>query len=511
MPHRNPAARRRLSRLVVFSLLAWTLVALGRAPRAAHGADVEAEPRIELAPPPAPVRRAKRRAPRRLAASFSLAVLFFAGASFSAVAGDRAVSLLGEEGDAAEVAVSDAAAVPEAEVPVADPAAVPVEAPTPEPAPTEPTPAPAEPAPEPQPEEVAPATQGSEPAVDPSVPHVAEALPADEPVAEEPELQPERQGTATLAPTAEAAPAHARTPARRPAARAPKTSPAVAAQPVAVPAPTNEHEHERAPLDPETTEPGVDATVWLHRALPDPTPPSLRLSREYASRLVGMSRAAGADWALVLGVLRAETGRVQAPVRPVTIAETASRLVDLGSRRNAWGAALALTGRTATSDRAVALARYYRAIGIGGLVHGLVAEEERLARELLADERVTIYPGGREDLAAGRVDVRIVALIAYLAEAYDQVTVSSLISGHRLYARPGVVSAHAYGAAVDIAALDGTPILGHQEPGSVTETAVRDILLLPAEMLPRQVISLIGMGGPSFALANHYDHVHVGF
>jgi hypothetical protein len=25
------------------------------------------------------------------------------------------------------------------------------------------------------------------------------------------------------------------------------------------------------------------------------------------------------------------------------------------------------------------------------------------------------------------------------------------------------------------------------------------------------VISLLGLGGPSFPLANHYDHVHVGF
>jgi hypothetical protein len=37
------------------------------------------------------------------------------------------------------------------------------------------------------------------------------------------------------------------------------------------------------------------------------------------------------------------------------------------------------------------------------------------------------------------------------------------------------------------------------------------MLLLPAEVLPRQIISLIGLGGPSFALADHYDHIHVGY
>jgi hypothetical protein len=99
----------------------------------------------------------------------------------------------------------------------------------------------------------------------------------------------------------------------------------------------------------------------------------------------------------------------------------------------------------------------------------------------------------------------------YLADSFHEVTVSCLISGHRLYARPGVVSAHIYGRAVDVAALDGVSIYGHQQPGGITEQAVRALLMLPGGMEPAQVISLLGMGGPSFALANHYDHIHVGF
>jgi hypothetical protein len=74
-----------------------------------------------------------------------------------------------------------------------------------------------------------------------------------------------------------------------------------------------------------------------------------------------------------------------------------------------------------------------------------------------------------------------------------------------------VISAHVYGQAVDISALDDKPIAGNQEPGGLTERAVRDILLLPAEMLPRQVISLLGLGGPSFPLGDHDDHIHVGY
>jgi hypothetical protein len=99
----------------------------------------------------------------------------------------------------------------------------------------------------------------------------------------------------------------------------------------------------------------------------------------------------------------------------------------------------------------------------------------------------------------------------YLAKTFHQVTVACLVSGHRLYARPGVVSAHVYGRAVDIAALGNVSIAGHQQPGGVTEQAVRDILMLPGGMLPKQVISLLGLGGPSFPLANHADHIHIGY
>jgi hypothetical protein len=99
----------------------------------------------------------------------------------------------------------------------------------------------------------------------------------------------------------------------------------------------------------------------------------------------------------------------------------------------------------------------------------------------------------------------------YLAEAHGQVTVSSLETGHRLYSRPGVVSAHVYGLAVDISGLGNEPIVGNQEPGGLTHKAVRRILSLPAELEPRQVISLLGLGGPSFPLGDHGDHIHVGY
>ena len=251
--------------------------------------------------------------------------------------------------------------------------------------------------------------------------------------------------------------------------------------------------------------------VWLHRTLPDPTPPAARLDPGFARALVRISKANHVDWALVLGVLRASGHKQSRPASQRTLDRLAGRLFALRANRDAWQAVLAYSGRTGFADRTVALERYNRAVGLHALVRGLLAEKTELERRVLADPRLDIYPGGRDDVAQHRINVRVLVLMLYLAECHGQVTISSLESGHRLYARPGVVSAHAYGLAVDIATLGGVSVLGHQQSGGVTEQAVRNILLLPVELRPKQVISLLGLGGPSFPLADHYDHIHVGY
>src|SRR5919201_4969902 len=264
------------------------------------------------------------------------------------------------------------------------------------------------------------------------------------------------------------------------------------------------------PLDPEAKD-YRQATVWLNRAAPDPTPPAARLRLGFARELVVFSRQAHVDWALVLATLRAQGHNGRVPASASTLRTMSLRLAGLGGRYNPWAAALAYSSDATVADRVVALRHYYRAVGLASLVHGLLSQKADLQDRVLHDSHLAIYPGGRHDVASGHVDVRVLALLLYLAQTYREVTVSCLISGHRLYARPGVVSAHIYGRAVDVAALNNTPITGHQQPGGLTEHAVRNILMLPGGMLPAQVISLLGLGGPSFPLANHYDHVHVGY
>ncbi len=207
----------------------------------------------------------------------------------------------------------------------------------------------------------------------------------------------------------------------------------------------------------------------------EPAPSTPILSEKQFERLIGQAEESNVPWQLLLAIRQAQSSLV------------------------------------APSEQALALATYYRAVGAIAVLGGLAAAAPDLADRVLDDPRVEIYAGGREDIAAARVDPRVLAVIEYLAEAHGQVTVSSIVSGHRLYSRPGVVSAHVFGRAVDIAAIGGIPVVGNQRPGGVVERAIREILLLPPELQPRQVISLFALGGPSFALPDHDDHIHVGY
>jgi Transglycosylase SLT domain len=149
----------------------------------------------------------------------------------------------------------------------------------------------------------------------------------------------------------------------------------------------------------------------------------------------------------------------------------------------------------------------------GGMSIGqiLLLPKPQLERRVLADERIEIYECGRDDIRSGQIDRRVLATLAYLAESGLRPTVTSLKCGHSFYTSTGNVSHHSSGNAVDIAEINGIPVLGHQEAGGVTDQAVRRLMLLQGTMAPAQIISLLEIGGPTFAMADHHDHIHVGF
>ena len=142
----------------------------------------------------------------------------------------------------------------------------------------------------------------------------------------------------------------------------------------------------------------------------------------------------------------------------------------------------------------------------------LLLSKEALQKRVLDNKHLDIYECGREDIAAGRIDRRLLAMLEYLTVRGYDLTITSLQCGHGLLTTSGNVSEHSTGDAVDIAVIDGIPVTGHQGPGTVTDELIQTVLQLQGTMHPHQVISLEDLPGEtSFAMADHYDHVHVGY
>jgi hypothetical protein len=94
--------------------------------------------------------------------------------------------------------------------------------------------------------------------------------------------------------------------------------------------------------------------------------------------------------------------------------------------------------------------------------------------------------------------------------------VTALKCGHSYLTTSGNASEHSSGDAVDIGAINGIPILGHQGMGSITDITIQRLLTLQGTMKPHQIISLMtpaDFGGADniLSLPDHYNHIHAGF
>jgi murein DD-endopeptidase MepM/ murein hydrolase activator NlpD len=141
----------------------------------------------------------------------------------------------------------------------------------------------------------------------------------------------------------------------------------------------------------------------------------------------------------------------------------------------------------------------------------LMMSKPLLERRVLNDGRIVLDASGRNDIRTGQIDRRVLAVLAYLAESGLRPTVSSLKSDHGTYTSSGNVSEHSTGSAVDIAAVNGIPITGHQDRGGIAEQTVRRLMGLQGTMRPHQIISLLSLGQNTLAMGDHYNHIHVGF
>ena len=216
---------------------------------------------------------------------------------------------------------------------------------------------------------------------------------------------------------------------------------------------------------------------------------------DYVARPLALDARVSAG--TVLGRLGGATSSVRFAIRP---AGTRARRIDPVPILDGWRLLAATAGALTTPANPLA---------------GQIAlmDQGTLERRVLADPRITVYACGRRDIAHGLVDRRVLATLEILATSGLEPTVSSLRCGHGRLTSSGNVSEHVSGNAVDIAALNGVPIAGNQGPGSITELALKRLRTLQGPLEPHQIISLMRIDGArnAFALADHADHIHVGW
>src|SRR6188472_3685944 len=216
---------------------------------------------------------------------------------------------------------------------------------------------------------------------------------------------------------------------------------------------------------------------------------------------------------VIAGTVLGRIGSVQAQVKPhvrfeVRPAGRGAPLIDPKPILDGWK----LLGSTAIY-RAAGASALGGPAGDPSIGQILLMSKESLQQRVLADDRIAIYACGRRDIRAGEIDRRVLATLEFLASSGLKPTVTSLHCGHGYFTSSGNVSEHSSGNAVDIAAINGTPILGHQGPGSITDVTIRRLLTLQGTMKPHQIISLMTFEGAdnTLSLPDHADHIHVGF
>lgn len=180
------------------------------------------------------------------------------------------------------------------------------------------------------------------------------------------------------------------------------------------------------------------------------------------------------------------------------------RILENGTERSVTGVADLRLRRTADAWTVTELA----SLGGGPRTgKGLTAS----AQAVLQSDRISLPDPARWDVQAGEVDDRVLKVLLSLAEEHTlDVTVFASAHPRNVFAR-SVVSNHAVGRAVDIWAVDGTPVVAQRQEGSPLRQLVG--------ALPAQGVTELGapwdLDGPGtgaiFADIVHQDHLHLAF
>ncbi len=144
----------------------------------------------------------------------------------------------------------------------------------------------------------------------------------------------------------------------------------------------------------------------------------------------------------------------------------------------------------------------------------LLESKQQLEPQVLHGGGVRLGGCARQDVQEGRVDKRVLAMLEYLSVSGLRTTVSGLPCASRTPAALAAnAPASASAATVDITAVNGVPIAGHQRAGSIADTTVRKLLMLQGLARPKRIVSLMSYPGAAAAQTSPSagDAIHVSF
>jgi hypothetical protein len=137
----------------------------------------------------------------------------------------------------------------------------------------------------------------------------------------------------------------------------------------------------------------------------------------------------------------------------------------------------------------------------------------QLKSAVLSDPGITIAACARQEIQADAIDKRVLAVLAFLSRSGLRPGVNT----------PSCVEAEAAGSVpptaqgtqdgVDIFAINGTAIAGHQGAGTITDLTIRTLLALPAEFVPAEITSLMQYPGShnTKAQSDHWNRIELHF
>jgi hypothetical protein len=137
--------------------------------------------------------------------------------------------------------------------------------------------------------------------------------------------------------------------------------------------------------------------------------------------------------------------------------------------------------------------------------------QDELERAVLADPDIKLGACDRTQVASGKVEGRVLALLVFLSRSGLKPTVGRLRCGRTAYTAGGPVTTFYPGDSFEITAVNDVPVAGHQGADTITDITIRTLLTVPQEFAPRRIVSLMKYPGAPSTLAesSHAAYIEI--